>query len=243
MAATSRRPALVVSHERSGTHFLMNTLRLNFGYQPRTDLEQRPGFDPGSTPQMLAFLLQPWPLTSVVKSHHQAAFFPVLPRLAERFHLVYVVRDPRDALLSFWRYLAASPPGIGPRAATAGGFARVAPCGFVAGYQRTALRSMTERWRVHADGWLEALERLGDAATLVRYEDLDRRYPDEVERLAAVLDVTPPAEVRRPSLHEWVIHPGEGGSGKFRSAFGEADLEFVHREAGETMLRLGYSLD
>ena len=95
------RPALVLSHERSGTHFLMNTLALNFGYRPYTDLDERPGFDPRSTPQALEFLLAQWPAQTVLKSHHQAELIPALPLLAKAFAIFYVMRDPRDALLSF----------------------------------------------------------------------------------------------------------------------------------------------
>jgi hypothetical protein len=40
-----------------------------------------------------------------------------------------------------------------------------------------------------------------------------------------------------------VIHPGPGGSGRFRRDFDEADLDFVRRAAGGTMRRLGYAVD
>ena len=235
-------PALVVSHERSGTHFLINTLAANFGYRPRSDLERRPGFDPGSTAQMLDFLTWPWPAETVVKSHHQAGFFPALRQFARQFHIFYVVRDPRDVLLSFWRYLASSGPEVGPQAESLGAFVRAEPQGFIATYQRHTLTSMAERWRVHVDGWLDALDDLEGRATLVRYDDLDERFGDEVARLAAIVDVPPPEVARRPALHQAVIHVGEGGSGKFRAYLDEADLDFVHSQTGDTMRRLGYSL-
>lgn len=107
----------MVSHERSGTHFLMNTLRLNFGYLHYTDLDERPGFDPRSTPQLLTFLLAGWSPRAVLKSHHPVDLLPPLPLLADVFDLIYVLRDPRDALLSFWRFTTASGPGTGPPAA------------------------------------------------------------------------------------------------------------------------------
>lgn len=243
MTATPCKPALVVSHERSGTHFLMNTLARNFGYRPYVDLDRGPGFDPGSTPQMLAFLLQGWPPSTVLKSHHEAAFFPLLPRLAERFHLFYVVRDPRDVLLSFWRFLGRSSPETGPRTAHPGELLRAAPSGHIARYQRRPTSSMVERWRLHVEGWLDALAGLEGRGTLVRYHDLDERFPAEVARLAAILDLAVPEEILRPTHFDEVIHLGSGGSGKFRTVFGEADLEFLRREAGGAMRRLGYSPD
>jgi hypothetical protein len=115
--------------------------------------------------------------------------------------------------------------------------------GHVTRYQLGPLGSMVERWRVHAEGWLDALERLDGNATLVRYDDLDERFPAEVARLAAILDRPAPEEILRPTHFDEVIHAGSGGSGKFRKVLSEADLDFVRREAGEAMRRLGYTPD
>ena len=238
-----RKPSLVVSHERSGTHFLMNTLALNFGYRPYVDLDERPGFDPRSTPQILGFLLgTAWPLQTVLKSHHPVEFFPILPRLAEIYEIFYIVRDPRDALLSFRRYLAESPPGTGPVTATLGEFLRAAPSGGVRRYQGQAAATMVDRWRLHVEGWLAAAEPLAGRLTVVRYDDLDERFAASVERLAAALG-QPCLAPRRPSLTESVIHPGPGGSGRHRTVLTAADQEFVRKQAGETMRQAGFQPD
>lgn len=238
-----RRPALVVSHERSGTHFLMNTLALNFGYLPYTDLDERPGFDPWSTPQLLEFLLgTAWSPQTLLKSHHPVELFPVLPRLAEIYEMFYVVRDPRDALLSFRRFIAGSEPGTGPVTETAGEFLRAAPTGRIARYQRQEVASLVDRWRLHVDGWMAAADRLGGRLTVVRYDDLDERFAATVERLAAVLG-QPVPEPRRPSLTDRVIQPGTGGSGKHRAILTEADQGFVKAVAGGTMRRAGFQMD
>jgi Sulfotransferase domain len=231
---------LVVSHERSGTHFLMNTLALNFGYVPHTDLDERPGFNPRSTPRLLEFLLSGWPPRTVLKSHHAAELLPALPMLAEVFAVFYVVRDPRDALLSFWRFVAASPPGTGPLTATPGEFLRAAPAGRLLRYQRHAAASMVDRWRLHVEGWNAAAARFPGRLTVVRYADLDERFAATVGGLAAALgSVGPGAAPRRPSPLTQVVHPGAGGSGQHRAAFSAADQEFVLATAGETMRRLG----
>jgi hypothetical protein len=236
------KPALVVSHERSGTHFLMNTLALNFGYRPYTDLDERQGFDPRSSPQALEFLLAGWPAATVIKSHHQVELIPALPLLVRAFAVFYVVRDARDALLSFWRYVAASPPGGGPRRATPGEFLRAAPCGRVLRYQGQAAASMVERWRHHVEGWSAAAAPLAGAVTWVRYDELDERFAATTRRLAAALGVAAAAP-RRPSPRENVIHPGRGGSGGHRSALTAADQDFVRSAAGETMRRMGFAGD
>jgi hypothetical protein len=231
----------VVSHERSGTHFLMNTLALNFGYLPYTDVDERPGFDPRSTPQLLDFLFAGWPTRTVLKSHHQAEMIPLLPRLAEEYEMFYIVRDPRDALLSFRRYIAESAPGTGPMTETLGEFLRAAPCGRILRYQRQAAASMVDRWRLHTEGWSAAAGRLG-GLTVVRYADLDERFAATVARLAAGLGRAVAAP-RRPSNSNHVVLPGAGGSGQHRAAFTAADQAFVREAAGEAMRRAGLPAD
>ncbi len=249
-------PALVVSHERSGTHFLMNTLALNFGYQPYVDLDERPGFDPHSTPQLLNFLLgTAWPPRTVLKSHHQAeVLLPVLPWLADLYRVFYVVRDPRDALLSLWRFVASSPAGEGPCTATVGDFLRAAPAGRLLRYQRRAAATMVERWRLHVEGWSDAADRLGGRLHVVRYDDLDQTFAPTVARLAAALRPAaapslaptppgPPEPPLRPSKVLDVIHPGAGGSGAHRALFTAADQALVREQAGQAMRRWGWEPD
>jgi hypothetical protein len=238
----ARRPALVVSHERSGTHFLMNTLAANFGYCPYADVDEAPGFDPRSTPQMLGFLLRRWPWQAVLKSHHQVDFFPLLPRLAERFHVFYVVRDPRDALLSFRRFIAAAAPGTGPLAASIGDFLRAAPCGRIVRYQRHDEADMVARWRRHTEGWSAAAAALPGRLTLVRYDDLDERFAATVARLAAALG-RPAGAARRPPHDEHVVQPGPGGSGGHRAVLTAADQQLVRAAAGGAMQAVGLPLD
>jgi Sulfotransferase domain len=241
--ATPARPALVISHERSGTHFLMNTLALNFGYRPFVDLDERPDFNPRSTPQLLAFLLAGWPPQMVLKSHHPADLLPPLALLAEVFEVFYVLRDPRDVLLSFWRYVSAvNASGLdgGPQVATLGEFLRAAPAGSMLRYQRRPASTMVERWRLHVEGWTAAAERLPGRLKLVRYDDLDERFAATVARLADALGCSV-GEARRPSHHENVVLAGPGGSGRHRALLTAEDQAFVGATAGETMRRVGFT--
>jgi hypothetical protein len=236
------RPALVVSHERSGTHFLMNTLAANFGYRPYRDVAGSPGLDLGSTPAMLGFLLADWPLATVLKSHHQADFFPLLPRLAERFRIFYVMRDPRDTLLSFWRFLEASPPGTGPRAMSISEFLRSPSSGAITQYERRPAANMVERWCRHVRGWSAAAAAWPHTFTRIRYPDLDERFEATVGYLAAAIDRAKPPEIFRPRPVSGVVHPGPGGSGRYRAFFSPSDCDFVREVAGETAALVGFDL-
>ncbi len=77
-----QRPnAIVVSHERSGTHFLINSLAACYGYinDPYIDLDRNAininYYDPAAVGEVLLRIGQGRSLANLVKSHHQAGFF------------------------------------------------------------------------------------------------------------------------------------------------------------------------
>ena len=72
-----RPPVLVVSHERSGTHFLMNSIARGYGYT--------------STP---------W-----VDMDGDSFFDGILNRVLKRYVVFYIHRDPVEVMLSFWRFM------------------------------------------------------------------------------------------------------------------------------------------
>ncbi len=75
-----RPPIIVVSHERSGTHFLMNSIARGYGYTsaPWIDLDynQMPinFFHPPAIAGALEKLADQR-IASIVKSHHASTFF------------------------------------------------------------------------------------------------------------------------------------------------------------------------
>src|SRR5262245_22507792 len=103
-----RPAALVVSHERSGTHFLMNTLAACYEYvsRPWVDLDWHVipinyFYPPNISDALLSLASQS--MANVVKSHHPAEFFAgELPRLTSRYIVFYIYRDPVGVMLSFW---------------------------------------------------------------------------------------------------------------------------------------------
>jgi sulfotransferase family protein len=223
----------------------MNTLALNFGYRPFHDVDDRPGFDVRSTPQLLAFLLCGWSAPTVLKSHHQAALLPPLALLADVFEVFYVVRDPRDVLLSFWRYIAsvnASGRSGGPHAMTLGEFIRAAPCGLMLRYELTCGANLVERWRLHVESWMEAAARQPGRLRVVRYQDLDECFGATVAGLATALRCASPPPPQRPSLRDNVVLAGSGGSGKHRALLSAEDQAFVRAGAGDLMQELGFGV-
>src|SRR5438132_1444947 len=101
------KKAWVFSHERSGTHFLMNTLAANFGYiaRPWFNFDYELGIN-FHAPAAIMKVFQPMhdkPVLNIVKSHHGYGFMAEsIHYLLEQFHIFYIYRDPRDVMLSYW---------------------------------------------------------------------------------------------------------------------------------------------
>src|SRR5688572_13418899 len=92
-----RKKLAVISHERSGTHFLINTCGNHFGYLSKPwwnfEFQLRVGiYFPKS---ILGFWLQMHdkPVLNPLKSHHPATFFPgILKYFTDQFHVLYIYR-------------------------------------------------------------------------------------------------------------------------------------------------------
>ena len=102
---------LVVGHERSGTHFLINTIALNYPYYSNYEISVL-----GDTQELRQIF--EWYYSKnerrIFKSHHQFYFFfPFFEELLRHFHIFYIVRDGRDVLTSCFHYYNNFPEGKG----------------------------------------------------------------------------------------------------------------------------------
>ena len=159
-AVPPRPGVLVVSHERSGTHFLMNALAGAYHYTAAVDLE--PDKLPANYyfPPMLAHVIarraasQP---NLLFKSHHAVDFFDgILDELLGTIVILYIHRHPVDVMVSFWRLIHGFRWREGPKTATALDFSAAAPEGQMLRYQMRQRRNMLDRWACHVEGWLAA---------------------------------------------------------------------------------------
>ena len=80
---------IVASHERSGTHFLINTLALNFGFSQKwidSDITSGADFYLASHFRTYLTCLEHTSKGRIVKEHHHPAFFePLFDELREKF--------------------------------------------------------------------------------------------------------------------------------------------------------------
>lgn len=240
---TARPAVMVVSHERSGTHFLMNAIARGYGYtvKPWVDLDYNHVPINFYMPESLAGLLGQLAdqrISSIVKSHHAVEFFdPVLDALTKKFTIFYIHRDPVSVMLSLWRFVNHWQWREGPKRGDPLSFAKAEPEGQMLRYQMNQRRNMLDRWAAHVEGWVAAAKgrrRL----RVVRYDDLKDDYATTLKSFRDLLnakptDLTPPPRdvnvvATRAAIADDTAYDRD------------ALLALARAEVGRTMKALGY---
>jgi hypothetical protein len=242
LATDSRKKALVISHERSGTHFLMNTLASAFGYVsvPWVNLDFELGINFHDPLALRGYFERGHDryILNIVKSHHPAGFYAgTLDYLLQQFHCFYIHRHPAAVMESFHRLVCSLPWHEGPKVATAGEFMRAEPCGALLRYQKTQHPSMLARWRAHVEGWLEVAESApGRGLIVVRYEDLDGAFADTVRGIGERIGMSAQS-LQRPVKDHKVVRaaPLEGATG-----INDDDRGLIESDVGELLRRMGW---
>ncbi|MDA0997047.1 MAG: sulfotransferase domain-containing protein [Proteobacteria bacterium] len=229
---------LVIGHERSGLHFLINTLALNFGYisqwiDIRTDAIAG---QPDPTPHLSSYKNRT--LSNVLKSHHARPLFgETLEDFLTEFKIFYIVRDPRDAMTSFWRFAGTGDGDLGPRTDSVDAFVRSAPSGQPLLFEHPPSTDMIARWSQHVGGWLPDMD--SGAVKLVKYEDLLGNYDETLDGIADHM-ATPPIHRLHPDPSLPGRTPWKSTSGIWRERMSVETESYIGGIAGNLMFRLGY---
>lgn len=235
-----RNKVLVVSHERSGTHFLINTIARSFGYDPQQiDIVNRHGvvrWDERASGRRWLEQYRGHFVPNIFKSHHA---YPVLaPYLAEfgsEFTVFYVHREGRDVMTSFWVYCRKIGPGWGPRTATVGEFMRSISTGRSTQFQATGRPiTMLRRWAKHVNGW--RANRRGLKINYITYESLHEKHDHVISEIANALQQAPSSR-DRPTLEANTVLPWRGEIGAWRMFFSETDNAYFERHTKRLLTR------
>ena len=234
---------MVASHERSGTHFLINTLAGNYGYMP---LDGVLDLDPASLkvnfhlPPHLVRVLKEAAIRrpqAIVKTHLSVEFFAgTIDDILRRQTIFYIYRHPVDVMISFWRYVYRWPWREGPRTRDVVEFAASEPEGQMIRYQMKQYPNLLQRWRHHVEGWLDAAAE-HDAIVPVAYDALDCAF-DETARTFAEAVGRPPIRLVRPGRETDVVRGAR--SDALPAPDREALLALAIAEVGDTMRRLNF---
>ena len=205
------KKVFVSSHERSGTHFLINAIGLNFGYDAKLwiDLDEavpNPYF-PNDVINALQVAAQSD--KDFVKTHYAAEFVvPVLPVAARFYHIFYIYRESESMMESLCKHLNAIIWNEGPKVKGGKELALAEPSGGMLRYQYRQYPTMKARWEAHVKGWTEDLpEEIKKHIIYIRYEDLDKDFNATISSIAHIfgqLCLTPV----RPSKDVQVITEG-----------------------------------
>ena len=232
-----KKKIIVFSHERSGTHFLINSIALNFGYaSSQIDIDKAQGVNWAdfATGKQWFERFRGIPVSNIFKSHHDARFFvPLMDLLTDEYQIFYIYRDGRDVMTSFWHYLNQLAPGWGPQTETVGQFLRARPFGGILQYQLQEVETMLDRWVVHADSWYNTRSKVH----FVCYDDLHNKFEDAMKVISNVLD-QPLINLHRPGLDSPSSLPWRGKTGNWEQFFTEEDILYFEQHAHNTMLRL-----
>ena len=237
------KKAIVVSHERSGTHFLMNALALNFEYisKPWINFDYEIPINFHSSKELSEFFrkMHDLPILNIVKTHHHFSFFQdFIDYLAEQYHIFYVYRDPRDVMVSFWKLIRDLSWDEGPKTDSVTSFMRTAPRGAILRYQKEQSQTILHRWQDHVTGWIDFAEESDNQKVIVIcYNDLNLKFEETVEKIGTIIN-HPVEKQERPNKEDNVIHPGTGQVSNYQKYFTDKDHEFIRNTVGGTMSRL-----
>ena len=206
------KKAMVISHERSGTHFLMNTLADNFRYisMPWINIDIDNAINTYAPANIVGFLecMFGKPVLNIVKSHHPVEFFlEILPVLLDHFWIFYVYRDGDEVMESLAKHLQAETWDMGPKVENGAILARTMPSGALLRYQKVQYGTMWERWQAHVNGWLNLPHGLRARIIYVPFEALRNELETVVRFIALRIGRTAPGVIVRPGKFDRVVTP------------------------------------
>ena len=241
-SATTRPPApfYVAAHERAGSHFVINTLIRNAVVHPEfySVSEWKGPYVSGQRDQFREIdrLTAQWggfaERFSIIKTHTDRDLFDFRYPKAKA---VYVLRDPRDTLVSYY-YFFQYPSFRSHEWAAELEFSSMAeflrrPLSQYLRFaysRRGVAKNVAERWAHHVKGWLDAPD-----TVVVRYEELKTDYRRVLGQLAGFLKLDLLPFASPVGLHDrFSFAPRKGVIGDWRSHF-TAEDEALVRDAVE----------
>ena len=191
---------IVVTHERSGTHLVINTINFenNGNFIPLGKLPKCPVGEKYSLYNYMDKVNVDLENgiggnEIIVKSHHQIEFFEDLPKLFEEYKVIYVMRDIKDVLVSYYKFLNGYGFDSNGNTIPIKGFPEfkdwifMKPDDIGMKYFETMADphifiepdSYIDRWKIHVQGWKE----VKDQILIVMYENLLTNFSETKNKI------------------------------------------------------------
>ena len=185
---------LVVSHERSGTHFLIDSIINNLNVSrnksidlpmisTNTDIKSRDEYMSWIRDFMLSHSNTH---SQIFKSHHDYRFIePFIDEISEFFEIIYIRRNILDVCTSCYHYFKPPHPDF-PSSANFDEYLNIKPHehSFDPNYSFEQYNSMIDRWYWHNYHWNRA------GVPIVNYEELKTQFESTITRISQQLNTS-----------------------------------------------------
>ena len=209
-------PLVVASHERSGTHFLINSIHenskytnspiLNFDLCPIGDIVNfyssesiEKFFD---KIERLRVNQNKVYLKSIIKTHHSASFFGNIFH-KNNINFLYIYRNPSDTLISFYKFLHKWPWHEGLKTDSVYTFLKSSPEGQLTRYQYKYVENHFVRWAEHVSSWQSAAIK-HENIMCVSYENLSQNYYSTIAKVFEFFKISSPKGFLEPEKTKFI---------------------------------------
>jgi sulfotransferase family protein len=218
---------LVISHERSGTHLLINSIAFNTK-QYNTGYEEIHGVDP----DVILAKIKEDSKAKILKSHHTLDVLdPILEEILEHCIVFYISREGKDTLASCYNhYVKYYETDYNSFDEFLRG--KHAPKFITDNYMLPGQEyaNMPDKWSQHVEKWTKrAAEKFGWIYHLT-YEQLLYDFSTCLDLICNALGETRPEIPRKPGLHDLAVQPRIGRSGDWVNFFNQDDLDFFNEQ-------------
>jgi len=230
------KPTLIVTHERSGTHLLINIINFNKKGQFNTI-----GHIPENTVPYTVenykhqvykdIVVYSYNQENVCKSHHQVEFVePYIDFIFDKYKVIYLKRDIRDVLLSYYNFLTMKnniefekwifekPDNIGKKFLlpySPDPHVLIEPVNYI------------KRWKIHIDGWLKYKDNL----LILNYEDILNDFNIEKEKIENYINKKISNNLPdKNDLNFPNFRPGKGIIGEYKNWMDEDIINKIQKE-------------
>ena len=246
---------LVVSHERSGTHFLINTIALNFPYYSNRVIpfSSMDTINPSSKQLQKVEQVMEKKFHSyfnkhpkrIFKSHLQYYFVKnYFEELTKEYEIFYIVRNGKDVLTSmfyFCKNYQNLPHKPFPIENNFSNFIRLKPYNYPFDGSKSYKKSenFVSRWVNHVESWLKVQNEIN----IIKYENLKNNFENEINTISKSLQISPPQKIQIPQLSKSnSISPRKGKINDWKNIFSEKDKLFFSQHAEKLMKKLNYEI-